>query len=871
MPYSPRYLSAALAAILFPVLPAAAQETALAWDMVDSTSGRLNDHTNTFAGAFSNAGDGAEKYRRGVSGSIPFSVLDDTVSFSADALGIIDESNLDEFFGITDTVNGDNASGDVLASWEFDISGASDLGVSIGMGAMGDFEAVDVFVWRASIDGGAEQVLFTGSADEAASLTYVLASGKSVTIDDPMTVSGVTLSNQLLALRAPVAGTGNTLKLTLAANTDGGSEAFAFQDLVVLSGFEDELVPPPPEPEPELTLIHAVQGAGEASPLQGIELVLEAVVVGDFQNNGMADDGELNGFFLQEEDTDADGDSATSEGIFVYYPGGAVDVSVGDRVRVTGVVSEFNGLTEVTASAVEVLASGVALPAATELLLPVADIADFEAVEGMRVVLPQSLVISEYYNFDRFGEIVLAQPLAGEARAMTPTAVEQPNSAGYFERADLNARSRITLDDGRTASNPDPARHPNGGEFTLDNRFRGGDLLTGTSGVMHYAFDLYRVQPTQGASYTAANPRPASAPAVGGEFRVAAFNVLNYFTTLDNLGPICGPSGDMDCRGADNADEFERQRSKIIAALAKLDAAVIGLVELENSGAAIDDLVAGLNAVAGAGTWAAIESDVIGSDAIRVGFIYQPALATPQGDPAILDSNFDGSYIDTKNRPALAQTFAAASGGVVTAVVNHFKSKGSDCNDLGDPDIGDGQGNCNITRSNAAQVLAQWLATDPTASGDPDFLILGDLNSYDKEDPITALAEAGYSDLLAAFEGELAYSYVFDGQVGYLDHALASAPLALQVAGAATWHINADEPDLIDYDTSFKKPAQAALFAPDEFRSSDHDPVVVGLSLFLYPESPADCARFNWRTLRRADGSVFEHQRECVLYTAGQR
>jgi hypothetical protein len=173
-------------------------------------------------------------------------------------------------------------------------------------------------------------------------------------------------------------------------------------------------------------------------------------------------------------------------------------------------------------------------------------------------------------------------------------------------------------------------------------------------------------------------------------------------------------------------------------------------------------------------------------------------------------------------------------------VVNHLKSKGSDCNDVGDPDIGDGQGNCNVTRTNAAQALVDWLATDPTGSGDADFLIMGDLNSYAQEDPIDAVRAGAddtagtfddYTNLIAQYQGPYAYSYVFDGQAGYLDHALASATLAAQVTGTADWHINADEPDILDYDTSFKPAAQDALYEPNAYRSSDHDAVVVGLNL----------------------------------------
>jgi predicted extracellular nuclease len=189
----------------------------------------------------------------------------------------------------------------------------------------------------------------------------------------------------------------------------------------------------------------------------------------------------------------------------------------------------------------------------------------------------------------------------------------------------------------------------------------------------------------------------------------------------------------------------------------------------------------------------------------------------------------------------LGQTFEEnAGGGIFTVAVTHLKSKGSDCNDVGDPDTGNGAGNCNLTRKAAAEALVDWLAADPTGSGDADFLIIGDLNSYDKEDPIDAVKIGAddtlgtgddYSDLVFQSQGEAAYTYVFDGQIGNLDYALASAGLLDQVSGLTIWHINADEPDLLDYDTSFKQPAQAALYEPNAYRSADHDPVIVGLDL----------------------------------------
>ena len=182
-----------------------------------------------------------------------------------------------------------------------------------------------------------------------------------------------------------------------------------------------------------------------------------------------------------------------------------------------------------------------------------------------------------------------------------------------------------------------------------------------------------------------------------------------------------------------------------------------------------------------------------------------------------------------RSRPSLAQAFQVnATGAVFIVDINHLKSKGSACDA---PDAGDGQGNCNQVRVNAATELMNWFATDPTGTGDPDILMIGDYNSYAMEDPITAIKNAGFTNLIETFLGPDAYSYVFDGQWGYLDHALGSARIVAQVTGVGDYHINADEPSVLDYNTDFKTADLiSSLYAPDQFRISDHDPVVVGLT-----------------------------------------
>ncbi|MDN3497183.1 ExeM/NucH family extracellular endonuclease [Planococcus sp. APC 4015] len=550
----------------------------------------------------------------------------------------------------------------------------------------------------------------------------------------------------------------------------------------------------------EVVTIGSIQGSGAATPVPGTTVRVEGVVVGDFQTGG------FQGYYVQDA---GDADAATSDAIFVYAPNGA-EVSVGDAVSVAGVVNEAFGMTQIATPDVEVCATGAELPAATPLTLPSTD-EQREALEGMRVSLPQQLSIGETFDFARYGTISLTV-----GRQYQPTGLYDAGSPEAVALAAKNLAESITVDDGRSSQNPDPAIHPNGQTFTLDNTFRSGDLLTNTTGVLDYRFDTWAIQPTQPAEFAVGNPR-TEAPDVAGELTVASFNVLNYFTTL--TGP--------DARGANDAVEFERQEAKIVTALAEIDADVFGLIEIENNGTALATLTAALNERLGAEVYDYVETGPIGTDVITTALMYKTASVTPVGAFQLMDQSKDARWLDDFNRPGLTQAFTDAAGASFTVVVNHLKSKGSDCNAVGDPTDPNGQGNCNGVRTQAAAALADWLATDPTGYGAGRELVLGDLNSYSQEDPMQELYAAGYADVV----GPESYTYVFDGQLGSLDHALAGPAIAGEVTGAAVWNVNSDESNLIDYDMSFKQPAQDALYAPDAFRSSDHDPVVVGLDL----------------------------------------
>lgn len=596
--------------------------------------------------------------------------------------------------------------------------------------------------------------------------------------------------------------------------------------------------PPPPPPGPPATAITAIQGNGQVSPLVGQDVTITGQVTGDFQSNDGDPQHDLGGFFVQGI---PDADLQTSEGIFVFDGSTpATDVDAGDVVEVIGTVNEYFGETQLSAASVRVVGVGSVLPfplnfpAAATIANSDGDlIADLERLEGMLIRLPQSMTVTSSRDLERYGEV----QLSSGGRPVQFTNDNAPDVAAYNQHLANIASRRIVLDDGSNAMYSTPIRYLVAGAAP-GYSIRVGDTISDAAGNLRYSrgsggagTETWRLVPTVDPQFDTANSRPGT-PTIGGALRIASFNTLNVFTTIDSGQSICGPSGNSGCRGADSSTEFDRQLAKLLTALIMIDADIVGLNELENNtSASLQAIVAALNNAVGAGSYSFVDTGTIGSDAIKVGFIYKPSTVTSQGAFAILDSNVDARFDDNRSRPALAQTFMQDSNGaMLTVVISHLKSKGSNCDSAGDPDTGDGQGNCNLTRSNAAAAITDWVALDPTTSGDLDYLIMGDLNAYVAEDPLTVLKSAGFTNLVEAAGGSDAYSFNFDGQAGALDHALASPSLVPQVVATIEWHINADEAALIDYNVDAGR--NPALFDDTTpYRSSDHDPVIVGLDL----------------------------------------
>jgi uncharacterized protein len=588
-----------------------------------------------------------------------------------------------------------------------------------------------------------------------------------------------------------------------------------------------------------VTPVYTIQGSGSTSPLVGQAVVTRGVVT-KLNNNG---------FFMQ--DATGDGNPATSDGIFVFT-GAAPTTSVGQLVQLSATVTEFNTgaasnantlahtVTELTViSGLSVLGTGYSI-VPVEVVLPETVTDELERFEGMLVTLRGPLTVSQNYFLGRYGQVTLSV----NGRLENPTNRHRPGADAQALNT-ANERASIVLDDGTSLQNPNPTPY-----FAADNTLRAGDTTETVTGVIDFGLTTssssdagdYKIHPTVAPVFARTNPRTATPDLVGGNVKVASANVLNFFTTFTDGNTAGGLSGQgctlgastaaSNCRGADNAAEFARQRSKIIESIAALGADVVGLMEMQNNGAtAVQNLVDGLNAKLGAGTYARVLDPAsgagTGTDAIKVAMIYRPAKLAPVGA-----ATSDSAAIH--NRPPLAQTFAAPNGERFSVIVNHFKSKGCDAAAGLDTDQGDLQGCFNDRRVQQAQALRSFIGTVQAASASNDVLLIGDFNAYAQEDPVFELTSNGVVDQIGRFNS-FGYSYVFNGAAGRLDHAFASASLSAKTLGATEWHVNADEPSVIDYNTEFKQPACATCgpdyFSATPYRSSDHDPVLVGLQI----------------------------------------
>ena len=598
------------------------------------------------------------------------------------------------------------------------------------------------------------------------------------------------------------------------------------------------------------TSIGAIQGTGAAA--RPGTYTVEAIVTGVYAGLKPA------GFYVQDAPATADGNPATSDALFVVQPDPTV--AVGDRVRITGVVREEEAAPSfmqavLTEPVIAVVSAGNALPPFTALVNSAFSVATAERYEGMRVQFTAPLTVTDNYGLKQRGELTVS--VAG--LTYQPTQFIDPNddpatgsnSTGTSNLAAIRAYQAandgksLVLDDGSAAANPTPTPY-------LDPRFRTvrvGSTLASTGGILGYGSGRWRLQPLAGAAAPAIRTvRPLTPPTFGPlDLKLASFNVLNYFNGDGEGG------GFPTARGAKTPSDFARQRTKIILTIQQMNADVVGLTEIENDGtgssSALQDLVNGLNQAMGAGTYVFVSDgnsvqQTNNTDLIRCAILYKPSVVRPLGPPLV--ATVPGVF----ERPPVAQVFVTQRKerpDTLGFIVNHFKSKTSGSGV--DADQNDGQGASNPRRKAQARALVAFINGTVVPAGAARVVSAGDYNANYEEDPIDLLRAAG----LVPATPPTSASYVFKGLIGSLDHAVVTANL-VGFVDVQKWHINSAEPYALEYDV-----AGEATDITTPFRSSDHDPVLIGVNfagirnslyrpknrLFVYPGPAAGPEAFS--------------------------
>ncbi len=561
-----------------------------------------------------------------------------------------------------------------------------------------------------------------------------------------------------------------------------------------------------------LTTIKSIQGFNAHSPMVGKNVTVKGIVTANFQ-----EEKSFSGFFIQSQSVTKK--TKGSSGIFVYES--RKKVAVGDLIRLSGEVSEHNDVTQISKiKFVEILKTKQKLPKAIPLDLPLNGF-NLENLEGMRVTLKKPAIISDHYNYIKYGEIVVSSQLL-----MTPTNSVKPGKQAKLKKQQ-NESDRLLIDDGNFN------QFPNYRKINTQTPINIGAKIQ-VEGIMHYAFDHYRIEPTKSIEFFDSAYKKQSKPTeIKGKVKIASFNVKNYFTTLDNGKAICGPKVNFDCRGADSYKEFKRQQDKLVHAINTADADVFALQELENNRRSLKSLVIALNKDKQNKTWHYIKTGSLGEDVIRVGLIYQKEKITPIGKFKVLNPKVMADFEADKNRDVLLQTFKDLENNTFNIAVLHLKSKR--CSDAIDEDLdqGDGQGCYNASRVKVAQQISDWLKQDPTNQEAQPTIVLGDFNSYTKEDPITFLGENGFINLANNFLTATHWTSVFRGEVGSIDHVLTNKTAHKAAQGLTQWHINTLVPGWFDYNLEnlFKsKTKPKSYYNTGPFASSDHDMIIAGFT-----------------------------------------
>lgn len=280
---------------------------------------------------------------------------------------------------------------------------------------------------------------------------------------------------------------------------------------------------------------------------------------------------------------------------------------------------------------------------------------------------------------------------------------------------------------------------------------------------------------------------PVTIPDVGNaRLRIVGQNAENYLENIAASNSSCTTQA-----------QFEAKTYKMANVFIALQADIVAICEVERNDQILGYIVNAMNDLSGGNVYTYItdglysHADAGEYQSLKSGFIYRKSAVTPYG------SNITPytSGAEYKARLRIQAFQENSTNEIFVLSMNHFKAKDSSA------DAGEG------TR---LQNVSQLLSKLESLNTDPDILIMGDLNAYMGEQPIENLENAGYEEQMLRFDPD-AYTYIYHGSEGMLDHSMANATMAAQITGAYAYHIN--------------------TAGGYNYRYSDHDAVLVGLRL----------------------------------------
>jgi predicted extracellular nuclease len=557
-----------------------------------------------------------------------------------------------------------------------------------------------------------------------------------------------------------------------------------------------------------------IQGMGVAAARINQIVTFRGIVTGFYEDRN-ASGTTFYTAFMQDIPGFEDGDLATSDGIALFLGRERPIFQVGDQLRVSGLVTEFFGLTEVDDNGltIEVELTDQPLPAPV-LVEPPAEAAElaayFEPLEGMRVQMADSAR-------------VVGPTFSGCGFAVVASSVSTPR---IFRRVLADPIGEVL-----------PILYQSDQFCDGFPHVKTGDLVTGLVGPLTYNFDQFKIVQQAGdlliVTAVPLSTSPIAPVLADNQISIASFNMENYFDTIDDTGNDAEPKP-IDL-------ELMLKQQKLTAALTQTLGCPTLVAVQEVEKAVLLDALAELAAESCGFTYIVTHLESADVRGIDLALLSNPNLVTIQSaelqqtctmlETGILDSQFScpaGQDVLFSRPPLLVEVLVAER--PFTLIINHFKSKrGGEAATAARRLL-----QANFVAELVAAKLEEDLETAPTSptgnsrTRGQAVIVLGDFNDYEQSPPLLALAENGnLENVLLRLPEETRYSFVFAGVSQLIDGIFVTPAVQDNVADVMIFHANADFPDALSVDVS----PEALLF-----KTTDHDLPLLILQLDDLPD-----------------------------------